>query len=279
MNKKGFTLIELLAVVAIIGVLASLVLVSMKGLRERARINKTLEYSSLIHHVLGFNAVGIWDFDEGTENGCPGGEDACDRSGFNNHGVFNGNVVYTTTTPHSVSSIGAGKFALEFDGTGDYLSFGTAPNMDHITIEAWVKPYKTDDMYIVSASAPGGYDLRIFGGNFQGQIWKNSDSGVESVTGSTAAFNKWQHIVFTFDGTNLVMYENGAEENSVVIGDDRILNPTHPLRVGVLGSDSTTSGFHGIIDNVRIYDKALNSAQIYQHYAESVGDYGLTLKE
>ena len=35
--KKGFTLIELLVVIAVIGMLASIVLVSMKGVREKAR--------------------------------------------------------------------------------------------------------------------------------------------------------------------------------------------------------------------------------------------------
>ena len=42
-KNKGFTLIELLVVIAVIGLLSSIVLVSMKGVREKARIAKTQE--------------------------------------------------------------------------------------------------------------------------------------------------------------------------------------------------------------------------------------------
>ena len=77
--KKGFTVIELLVVIAIIGLLSSVVLVSLDlpGKKAQARLAKTLEFSQSIQNAIGDELVGSWTFEN-----VAGGKTQ-DMSGYN----------------------------------------------------------------------------------------------------------------------------------------------------------------------------------------------------
>jgi hypothetical protein len=53
-----------------------------------------------------------------------------------------------------------------------------------------------------------------------------------------------------------------------------ILTSSNPLKIGEY---SSTYNFHGLIDDVRIYDAALSSSDIQQHYAEEAPKHGIVL--
>ncbi|GAI47506.1 unnamed protein product, partial [marine sediment metagenome] len=143
-NKgTGFTLIEVLVVVAIIGLLASIILVSLKEARERAKIAKSFNFAAQVHHALGAYAVGIWDFNENVDNTCRPEEpynDICDSSGNNNHGDRN-HPTWVDDTPDKNA------YALSFNesgngGIGDevYVSNVSVNPSTEITAMAWIKP-------------------------------------------------------------------------------------------------------------------------------------------
>ena len=70
MNNKGnhlkyaFTLIELLVVIAIIGILSGLIITTMSGATESARIAKLKVYSNSVRDTLGANLVSEWKLDQ-----------------------------------------------------------------------------------------------------------------------------------------------------------------------------------------------------------------------
>ena len=63
-QNKAFTLLELLVVITIIGILSSIVIVSMSGSADSASIAKGKAYAQQVQALLGHEARGMWDFDE-----------------------------------------------------------------------------------------------------------------------------------------------------------------------------------------------------------------------
>jgi len=272
MRNKSFTLIELLVVIAVIGLLASIVIVSLKGTREKARIARGLQFSQSVHHALGAYAVGVWSFDEGS------GTTAHDSSGYGNNGTISG-ANYTTDTPS-----GQGH-ALSFDGVDDYVAI----SMDFPTVGTsafWWKPSVaydgTSGAKEFFRSSRGGFFLNHTNAPSGGSSGKISFmispgpgqySVVETVTANWEA-ERWYHIVSTWNGLTQNIYVNGVLENSVM--QTYSGGFTGPLNIG-----GQTSGqfVNAVFDEVRIYNEALTSAQIQKLYAEGAQKHRIAFNE
>ena len=74
--------------------------------------------------------------------------------------------------------------------------------------------------------------------------------------------DQWHYIGFVWDGLYRILYTDGIE----IAKDTAAQNPLKPADGGLyIGVDKTLSAgtsFSGLIDDVRIYDKALSAEEI-----------------
>jgi len=166
--------------------------------------------------------------------------------------------------------IGSSDNAVEFDGTGDYLSIPVSNTdfdwgaSDSLTIEAFVN---LDDIssqsYNSIVNRWGGSGAYSFGIDVKnnGNIFFYEGSGTGSITthessGLTMVVNKWYHIAVVKDGTTGRFFINGRACGTFTWNQASTNNFT-PIHIGNL-SDGNAYPVNGKIADVRItMDQAL----------------------
>lgn len=195
--------------------------------------------------------------------------------------VAGNNAVLT----ESVRNHGA---ALEFDGISNYIDLGTDYQVDSsYTIAAWVNVAEDPNglSRIVCRSrttVPGEKDLSLYVRNngkleHQGTEWFASDE-------NAVAFGTWQHVAIVNDGVVMKLYVNGnvVREENAVPGDNS--NTDVALLVGSGWNEDATAPFadhmfKGAMDELRLYDTAVNDADMKELAAEGNPDEEVELPE
>ena len=194
--------------------------------------------------------------------------DTRDSSGNGNHGVNYGAIP-------AKGMIGA---AYEFDGAGSYIDTPLNINPDAapaVTMMAWVYPNRTGgtDVYrgrrqILSSDdnrAPG-FDRSLL---MEYGSWAVFHGGSYWNTGVPADVRTWQHVAVVIEPTGVRFYKNGVEyRRSTTTGTYRSSNT---LRVGA-NPGGWREFFDGVIDEVRVYDRALSAAEIGERFASDRRD-------
>jgi prepilin-type N-terminal cleavage/methylation domain-containing protein len=264
--KKGFTLVELLVVIAIVGLLSTIVLVATSDLSSQANLTKILAWARSINSTLGLDAVGIWNLDE---NPASQGTTIKDLSGWGNNGTLN-----TGETGVNKSVSGVVGNAISFDGVDDYMNCGNNTSLNITsagTWEVWLKINSKSSNAEIFDKFTGYYNgYRLFCRSSDG-VWLQAGNGTGTINSpnipvSRLPDNVWHHIMITKDGSGFKIYHNGILYNSNSITNNITAN-TKSLVVGYNNyNDGDGRFFDGFIDEIRIYNIALTTAQVQASY-------------
>lgn len=172
-----------------------------------------------------------------------------------------------------------GKFgrALSFDGVNNWVTLAdtTASPIDltnGMTLEAWVNPTELADWdtIILKERGAGGLSYGLYAHDGSPQPggfnvvagYQRIANGVTDVAvrGSVLALNTWTHLALTYDGATQKLFLNGVlVESHAQTGKIAVANGA--LRIG--GNAAWANEFFkGLIDEVRIYNRARTAEQI-----------------
>jgi hypothetical protein len=199
------------------------------------------------------NLVGWWKFDDGS------GVNVFDDSGHANHGTLIGDPQWV---------IGHDGDALEFDGVDDWVEVPHAANLtvdNEVTVMAWMNTERyigpTGDNWqgIMAKGNPRSYSLytQVSG------VLHFSTAGVGTLSSEQIPLNEWVHVCAMVIGGAHQYYINGEDAGT---GGTGIVLPgaadTASVRIG--NARDANRQFLGMIDDVRIYNKALTQEGVQQ---------------
>jgi glucose/arabinose dehydrogenase len=203
--------------------------------------------------------VAAYAFEEGI------GTSVADASGNSNVAIISG---------ATWSTAGKSGKALSFDGVNDWVSVADASSLDlttGLTLEAWVHPASLSGWRTVvmkERTAGLAYALYAHDNAPRPAVTVNVGSDQSSTGAQALPLNTWSHLAGTYDGTTLRLYVNGALVSSRPLAGS-MSTSAQPLRLG--GNAVWGEYFAGLIDDVRVYSRALSQSEVQADMTTPVG--------
>lgn len=160
----------------------------------------------------------------------------------------------------------------KLNGSGARVTIPVAPLvsglMKQFTMSAWAKParYQIDWAWVANRERDDGTAEHYALGYFEGQP---SASGIGSIgtylIGTTKdTVDKWAFLAMTYDGSEMRLFLDGVLIDSKQVATS-FSSDTTPLLVGCNsedGSKTFTQCFDGVVDDLRIFDRALSGLEL-----------------
>jgi hypothetical protein len=201
----------------------------------------------------GSDSIGLvaaYGFDEGR------GAKAKDASGRANNGTT-ADTAWVSGKYGSALSFNGSSSAVTIPGTGSLdLTYG-------MTLEAWVKPNAAGPSWrtVLFKEQPTGMDYALYTSNDAGLPTGQSQiRGEQNVVGPSAIpLGAWTYLAATYDGSTERLYVNGTQVASIPLANSIEVSNGN-LKIG--GNSQWSEWYSGVIDEVRVYNRALPQALI-----------------
>ncbi len=182
------------------------------------------------------------------------------------------NVTFETLLSRTAATF-VGSGGIDIPHTADQGFSGTAT-----TVSAWFKTTQASQGYAMMKAYGAGDEAWLIAVNEADAdankatfFWRNR-AGTTIKLHSTSDINDgaWHHIVTVRDGGNLSLYVDGALE-AFSTGATGTFDPTQAMRLGKWDHDSHSAGtfYVGSMDDVIVYNEALNASAVADLYANT----------
>ena len=170
--------------------------------------------------------------------------------------------------------------AYYFDGVNDYIEVNDASTLDFgngdFTVACWFKT--SSEQYLIQKGGTGGESISWALGIEPGQNsdyiffsgdWINLTPTTKGTHGSTAVTdNSWHFAIGMKSGTQLKVYVDGVLEGTNDLGIQTSADTDYPMEFGTRTDFASYTFFKGIMDDIRIYNRALTETEILKLYHE-----------
>jgi len=197
---------------------------------------------------LGAGLIGHYEF-----NG-----NANDTSvGPTQHGTLNGNATIITD--------GSRGEVLSLDGSDDFVQIaGLMDEPANLTLSAWINASGVDISGAGILSMGGSPALSLRSDGTLVGLYKSGGTNYRIVSIESMVGTGWRHVALSIDtvGQNLTVFVDGSAIDSISAPVPIEYDQNPATIIGLKGDGGPDYDFEGLIDDVRIYDRALSNAEI-----------------
>jgi hypothetical protein len=222
-------------------------------------VSPTITATSSCSSGLSCGLVGYWTFDgKDTVWTSATAATTLDKSGSGNTGTLTNMNIATAPV---AGKIGQG---LRFDGVSGYVSIAATHTLSNaFTVSQWIKLNTISSAYTYIFWGGSSSALEIVP-NTVSSLTIRGDNSVSTTTTLTSSLSagKWILLTISRDSTNnLRVFFNGIDVTSGTYSNSA---PFTFTRIGYRGDN--WGPFYGLMDDVRIYNRALSASEVLQLY-------------